>query len=250
MTGPTAIRLASITGLLVIWWGVSLGVGDDALPSPMAVAEIMVRETLNGELLRHLAATLLRVVAAFVIAMSIGALAGYAMGRSRTTDRVLDPWLILMLNLPALVTIVLAYIWIGLNEVAAVLAVAINKIPNVAVTVREGARALDPALDEMARVYRFSRRDRLMHVVLPQLQPYFAAASRSGIALIWKIVLVVELLGRPNGVGFQIATYFSLFDVAAILAYAAAFILVMLAIEFAVLQPYEQRARRWRGVHV
>ena len=75
------------------------------------------------------------------------------MGRSRAVDRFCDPWLIVLLNLPALVVIVLAYIWVGLNEVAAVGAVALNKLPNTAATVREGARALDRDLDEMAEVF-------------------------------------------------------------------------------------------------
>ena len=60
------------------------------------------------------------------------------------------------LNLPALVLIVLCYLWIGLNETAAIIAVALNKIPIVTAMVREGARALDPALDAMARVFRMS----------------------------------------------------------------------------------------------
>ena len=83
-------------------------------------------------------------------------------------------------------------------------------------------------------------------MILPQLQPYFAAASRSGLALIWKIALVVELLGRSNGVGFQIHLYFQLFDVAAILAYTLAFVVVMLLIEFLLVQPLEARSTRWR----
>jgi NitT/TauT family transport system permease protein len=124
--------------------------------------------------------------------------------------------------------------------------VALNKIPNVVVTLREGARALDPKLMEMAAVFRFSRARLLRHVVLPQLFPFIAAAGRSGLALIWKIVLVVELLGRSNGVGFQIHLYFQLFDVAAILGYALAFVSVMLLIEFVVVQPLETHLNRWR----
>ena len=74
--------------------------------------------------------------------------------------------------------------------------------------------------------------ERCLKTLLPQLQPYLAAASRSGIALIWKIVLVVELLGRSNGVGFQIYLSFQLFDVAAILAYTLAFVVdVILTID-------------------
>jgi len=148
-----------------------------------------------------------------------------------------------LLNLPALVTIVLCYLWIGLTEVAAV---AINKIPMVAVMMREGARALDPSLDDMARVYRMKPMARLIHVGAPQLAPHFAAAGRTGVALIWKIVLVVEFLGRSDGVGFQIHLYFQLFEVGHVLAYALSFIVVMLSIEYLLLQPWERRASRWR----
>jgi hypothetical protein len=41
-------------------------------------------------------------------------------------------------------------------------------------------------------------------------------------------------------------TYFQLFDVTGILAYAIAFILVVQAIEIAILQPWEAAASRWR----
>jgi NitT/TauT family transport system permease protein len=169
------------------------------------------------------------------------------MGRVRLADRLGDPWLIVLLNLPALVIIVLAYIWGGLTEAAAILAVAVNKIPNAIVTIREGARALDPALDDVVRVFAMPRLRALRHVIVPQLAPYVAAAARSGLSLVWKIVLVVELLGRPNGVGFEIGVAFQLFDVTRILAYALAFVAVILAIEILLVQPFERRASRWRA---
>jgi len=243
---PALTVTASLLGLLLIWTVVAGIWPSRVLPSPGEVLSVMVRDTASGELPFHLAMTLGRVAAAFVIAMAIGSAIGIVLGTHRRADQFFNPWLILFLNLPALVIIVLAYIWFGLNEAAAIGAVAVNKIPNVAVTMREGARALDPRYSEMAKVYRFSRLDRLRHILLPQLQPYFAAASRSGIALIWKIVLVVELLGRSNGVGFQIYLYFQLFDVAAILAYTLAFVAVMLIIELFVVQPFERHATRWR----
>jgi NitT/TauT family transport system permease protein len=138
-------------------------------------------------------------------------------------------------------------VWFGLNEAAAIGAVALNKIPNVVVMLREGARSLDPGLDEMARAYRFGPWSKFRNVTLPQLQPYFAAASRSGLSLIWKIVLVVELLGRPNGVGFELHLNFQLFNVTAILGYTLAFVAVMLAIEYLLVQPLERYSTRWRN---
>lgn len=241
------VRPASLALLILAWVAAAALTADDqVLPGPLAVAATIAREAAGGPLLFHLAATLLRVVAAFVLAMSIGLVLGLLMGLRRRVDRWLDPWLVIFLNLPALVVIVLCYLWIGLTEVAAVAAVAINKIPMVTVLIREGARALDPALDDMAKVFRMPRRHRFRHIMLPQLAPQIAAAARAGTSLIWKIVLVVEFLGRSNGIGFQIHLYFQLFDVGMVLAYALSFVLVMLAIETLILQPWENRANRWR----
>jgi NitT/TauT family transport system permease protein len=178
--------------------------------------------------------------------MAAGTAIGILMGRVMLADRLGDPWLVVLLNLPALVIIVLAYVWGGLTEVAAILAVAVNKLPNAVVAIREGARALDPGLDEMAKAFALPRCKILRHVVLPQLAPFVATAARSGLSLIWKIVLVVELLGRPNGVGFEIGIAFQLFDVTRILAYAMAFVAVILAIDTLLVQPLERRASRWR----
>ena len=216
------------------------------MPAPLTVFAVLVEEIVEGELLYHMAMTLWRVTASFVLAMSIGIAVGFVMGRSQLIDRLGNPWLLFFLNLPALVIIILAYIWIGLVESAAILAVALNKIPNVAVTIREGARALDTGLMEMAQAFRVPRLRTLRDVVLPQLYPYLAGAARSGLALIWKIVLVVELLGRSNGVGFQLGLYFQLFDVAGILAYALAFIAVVQLIEWGILQPLEHHLTQWR----
>lgn len=243
---PALVALASLAGLFFCWSVAAEFADPRIFPSPVTVFQAMAREAASGDLAYHLGVTLFRVALAFVIALAIGSAIGIALGMDRTLNRIFDPWVILFLNIPALVVIVLAYIWLGLSEWAAIGAVAVNKIPNVIVTMREGARALDRSFAEVAQVYRFSFRQRLFDVVLPQLQPYFAAASRSGISLIWKIVLVVELLGRSSGVGFQIHLYFQLFDVASILAYTLAFVAVMLAVEALLLQPLERTATRWR----
>ncbi len=132
---------------------------------------------INGQLGYHVGITLLRVAAAFVIAMSIGSAIGILLGRFERADKFFDSWVILFLNLPALVIIILCYVWFGRTEVAAITAVAINKIPNVTVTIREGTRSLSRDLAEMAAMYRFGWLRTLRHVTLPQLG---AVLSRVG----------------------------------------------------------------------
>jgi NitT/TauT family transport system permease protein len=239
----SALSIAVLVGA----WQIATSFSDPRLlPGPGRVGATLVEAGLEGSLFTNIGITLARVLASFILAMTIGTAIGIALGRVLRLNRFFDPWLILFLNLPALVVVVLCYIWLGLTEAAAITAVAINKIPNVAVTLREGGRALDRDLLEMASAYRIGRWRTLRHVILPQLSPYFMGAIRSGLALVWKIVLVVELLGRSNGVGFVIGSAFQLFDVSTILAYALAFVAVIQMIELFILQPWERRLNQWR----
>jgi NitT/TauT family transport system permease protein len=85
-------------------------------------------------------------------------------------------------------------------------------------------------------------------IFLPQLMPSILAAARTGLALIWKIVLVFEVLGSDGGVGFRISVFFQFFDIKGVLAYTTAFILVVFAFEYLALRPLERRVLTWRQV--
>ena len=236
----------SLLAFLVVWQGLAAYLNSSTLPTPKTVAVVFWQGCLSGQLPLHLGVTLLRLVVSFAIAMLLGCAIGIVLGRNKKLDAFFDNWLVIFLNIPALVTIILCYVWFGLVESAAILAVVINKLPNVIVTIREGTRTLDQDLLEMARCYHFGKRKTLTHVIWPQLHPFLMAATRSGLALIWKIILVVELLGRSNGMGYQLHLFFQLFDVASILAYTIAFVAVIQLIELLVLKPLDRKAVRWR----
>ncbi len=236
----------SLLAFLVIWQGLAVYLDSNTLPTPEAVAKVFWQACVSGQLPFHLGVTLLRLAISFAIAMLLGCAIGIVLGRSKKLDAFFDNWLVIFLNVPALVTIILCYVWFGLIESAAILAVVINKLPNVIVTIREGTRMLDQDLLDMARCYRFSKRKTLVHVIWPQLHPFVMGATRSGLALIWKIILVVELLGRSNGMGYQLHLFFQLFDVAGILAYTIAFVAVIQLIELLILKPLDKKALRWR----
>ncbi len=240
------LAASSLVLFLIIWYGMALWMDNNLLPTPLLVAQVFWQELKSGDLLKHLSITLFRLIISFTIAMFIGCAIGILLGRNKKMDAFFDNWLVIFLNIPALVTIILCYVWFGLVESSAILAVVINKIPNVIVTIREGTKALDKDLLEMARSFNFSKKKTFLHVIWPQLHPFVMAATRSGLALIWKIILVVELLGRSDGMGYQLHLFFQLFDVASILAYTFAFIFVIQSIEMFILKPLDKRAIRWR----
>ncbi len=246
MTQSKYLPILSIFAFLIFWFGLAIFLQSRLFPSPEIVARVLWQQCESGELPYHLGVTLLRLVVSFTISMLLGCGIGIALGRSEKLNAFFDNWLIIFLNIPALVTIILCYVWFGLNESAAILAVILNKVPNVIVTLREGTRALDKELLNMAKCYQFSRMKTLRHVILPQLHPFLMSATRSGLALIWKIILMVELLGRSNGMGYQLHLFFQWFDIASILAYTVAFVSVIQALEFWVLKPLDNAALKWR----
>jgi NitT/TauT family transport system permease protein len=239
-------RLVPALLILALWQGAAAWLASPRLPTPLAVVQMLAQEGLHGPLFYHLGATLTRVAICFFLAMALGTGIGIAMGTWNAVNRWLDPWLQLFLTIPAMVIAILVFVWLGLNEPAAIIAVTLSKLPNVIVILREGRRSHDRDLAEMARAFRFPAKAWIFDLLLPELAPFLMAAARSGLSLVWKIVLLVELLGRSSGIGFQLNVCFQMFDMPRILAYAAAFMLVILLIDNVLFAWVDRHVARWQ----
>ncbi|NRA56201.1 MAG: ABC transporter permease subunit [Gammaproteobacteria bacterium] len=233
--------------LILVWQTTAWFVASPDLPSFILVVESLNYHLSEGEMVANLSITLGRVLISFIISMILGVMIGIIMGTHQWVNKLTDSLLIIALNIPALVTILLCYIWFGLVEAAAITAVVINKIPTVVVMIREGARVVDKDLLAVAKIYKLSASKTFFKVFLPQLYPFIMASGRAGLSLIWKIVLVVELLGRSDGVGFALNTLFQFFDIAGILAYTLAFIVIIFLVEALLFRPLDRLIARGSG---
>jgi NitT/TauT family transport system permease protein len=238
--------ILSIAGFVVLWGLVAGLLQPRNLPTPWAVLGFIGTDLVHGDMLFNIAMTLWRAGVAFFVAMAIGCGLGFLFGRSQAADEAFMPWVLVLMNTPVLVIAALCYIWFGLNDASAILAVFLSKFPNNTIILRDGVRSFDPGLDDIGVIYRFSLLTRFRQIWLPQAMPFVIAATRSGIGIVWKIVLVVEFFGLSNGVGFAISRYFSVFAIKEIIGYSVAFSFVMLAVELLILQPLDNHARRWR----
>lgn len=236
----------SLPLLLALWQGLAMAVASRFLPSPVLVAEHVVELATGGHLVTDFAKTLMRAAIGFVVAMALGGLLGFVLGRVSWVDRLFGPWVTVGLNMPAIVIAVICYIWLGLSEFALILAVVINKTPLVITTIREGVRSFLPEYDELGRAFRMPLARRVRLIYVPQLMPFVMAAARTGLALIWKMVLVFEVLGSDGGVGFRVGIFFQYFDMAGILSYTTVFVAMVMLFEHALLRPVERRVIRWR----
>ena len=241
----TALRFVSYASLLALWAYGAQAMGS-ILPGPLETLRFIAREYERGTLLFHLWITTQRVLIAFVVALGSGIAIGAAMGLSRRVDDLLQGWLITTLTVPRILLFVVSYLLLGLNDRALVIALVITVLPTIVVSVREGTRAIDGKLIDMAYAFRRSRLQVWWKVVVPQLMPFVIGTARGSLALSWKMVVLGELLGRTSGVGYQISFYFQFFNMVGILAYGVTMMVLLAIIDLGLMGALQRRAFRWR----
>lgn len=240
------LRLVSILAALIVWGLMSLTLPPEIFPGPIETAQVLWGEIVGGRVELDLAMTMLRVVGGLLLSLIIGIPVGILMGLNRRAEAVLDVWVMVGLTVPSLCYAIVAFMWFGLNETAAIIAIGITAAPAIAINIWEGVKNIDTKLIAMARVFEASRPVILRRVLVPQIVPYIMASARFGLGIIWKITVLVELIGRPNGVGFKLFYWYQLADMRQVLAWTLLFTIIMLIIELLILKPIEKRLFAWR----
>ena len=140
---PSVLRFASFISILIIWYLLSILIDHRLFASPFDVLSDIHYHLTQGELIKDTLATLSRALISFFIAMFLGSVIGYLLAKYKQLDYFFDSWVIVGLNIPALVLVIIFYIWMGLTEIALISAVVLNKMPIVIVNIREGTRGLE-----------------------------------------------------------------------------------------------------------
>jgi NitT/TauT family transport system permease protein len=218
------------------------------IPDVGEVASSLSRIVREGGAFGELGVTIERVVLGFALAFVVALVAGIAMGRNALVASFLEPAVLLGLTIPGLVWALLCVIWFGVALTTPVVAIALSAAPALVLNVVQGMRAVDPALVEMAHVFRFGPLARLRHLWLPSLAPFLLSGARLGLSLSWKVIVLVEMFGMSSGVGYQLNQAFSAQDVAAVLAWTLLFAVAMGVLEYGVLRALERHVTRWRRV--
>ena len=110
------IKIFSLLVFFFLWESLAFFINSSVFPSFFIIFKILLAEINEGELFLHLGITLYRVFVSFIIALMIGTIIGILMGNNKRINSFLDGWNILFLNIPALVLIILSYVWFGLTE--------------------------------------------------------------------------------------------------------------------------------------
>jgi len=244
----TTLRAYSILVLFAAWLGLSFVFSPQVLPGPVPVFGAIWENMASGEGFYHVYKTIFRVLLGLLIAMVIGGVFGVMMGISLKAEKFLESWVMVGLTIPAVVYAIITLLWFGLNDSAAIIAIGVTAFPAVAINMWQGVKDIDMQVITMAKAFQIPRADLIRKVVLPQTVPYVLAATRYALGISWKIATTVELIGMSSGVGYMLNYWFGLFSMTQVLAWTLTFTLVLLAIEFLLINPFEKRATAWRAV--
>jgi NitT/TauT family transport system permease protein len=240
------LRIASIGALLFIWWLLSLIFPPTLVPKPWDTFVEVGAIVESGDLLVEMGNTLRRVFVGFALAMIISIPLGVFMGTLRSMESFFEPPVVLGLTMPGLIWAVLAIMFFGLTETSAYAAVAITILPMLTISIWQGTKSIDKDLIDMSRVFHAGPWSKIVDVILPQLISHILAAIRYGLGLAWKVVVVVEMFGFSNGVGYRVVRGFNTFSMKAVLAWTITFLVVMIVIEFGMIGWLEKSVTRWR----
>jgi NitT/TauT family transport system permease protein len=202
----TTLPAISVIAVLAAWevfvrWR---GIPPIYLPAPSRIAVYLWRMILDGSMEYHLAVTLLRILAGFLLAAVTGVALGLAMGMSRIVARVADTWIAALYPLPKIALIPLLIIWLGTGEAYRIVISAVTAFFPVVISTYAGIRQADRGLIKAARDLGANTRQIQLKVVVPAALPSILAGLQLGMGVTIILIVAAEMIGgsSQSGMGY------------------------------------------------
>ncbi len=189
------------------------------MPSPEAVWTQFVDIYGDGyqgiTLFEHVASSLLRVIAGFVVGSIIGIPLGYAMGLSGWFRGWFDPIVEFMRPVPPLALIPLVIIWFGIGETGKIILLFLAALWIMIIAARAGVSGVNITKIHAAYSLGASKWQILLHVIVPNSLPEIFTGARVAMGVCWGTVVAAELVAAETGAGKMIvaASKFQLTDI-------------------------------------
>ncbi|HZR41621.1 MAG TPA: ABC transporter permease [Ktedonobacteraceae bacterium] len=193
---------------VILFWqfaSVAGWIDQNLLPAPTTVAATTVGLIRDGTLGSDLLASGLRWIVGFLIGGTLGLLVGSLVGLSRIAERVLDTSVQMLRTIPFLALAPLLVLWLGLDEPPKITLIALASFFPLYLNTFAGIRNVDRKLIEIGQIYRLSQPEMLMRVILPAALPEILTGVRYALAVAWLALVLAELLGAQQGLGYLLS---------------------------------------------
>jgi sulfonate transport system permease protein len=190
--------------LVVAWWFSSANSQNIYFPPLSEIASTFQEDWLFARVGSDLVPSILRFLTGFLVAAALGVIFGTLIGLSATLKRFADPIVHFLRSVPPPALLPLALLFFGITSTMNIAIIVIGAIWPTLLNTADGVRSADPQVTAMSRSYRLSEWERLRYVVLPGAAPQIFAGLRVTLQLSIVLIVVSEMVGAINGVGFYV----------------------------------------------
>ena len=241
--------IASLLLGMALWEALAAHYGPLVLPTPLETAQTLLQlmqGSSSESLWPQLAVTARRAFAGLALALGLGSVLGVVAGMSMTASMMARPWVTVLLGTPPIAWLVLAMLWFGTGDGTPVFTVFIAGFPVVFAGGLQGARTLERRWRDLADAYRVPWHMRVVDIYLPHVLSYLFPVWIVALGSAWKVVVMAELLSVSDGVGAALASTRAQRDMSGTLAWISTVVLVLLGIEYLILEPIKREIEAWR----
>ncbi|MET3465990.1 MULTISPECIES: ABC transporter permease [Variovorax] len=245
--GRVAERGIGIVLFLALWEALPrLGIVSDAyLSPPSAVLASIVQLLENGQLWKHVAASLQRSLWGLVLASVAGVVLGLLVGGFRRLAAIVDPVLQLFRQTSAFALFPVFILFLGIGELSKVAIIFWASFWPVLLSTVGGVKQVDRLLVNSALSMGASRRFVFFKVVLPASLPSIFTGVRLAGAYSITALVAAEMIGAHSGLGFLTLNSQETFQIPTM--YAGILLLATLGLLLNyLLALLERRLLRWR----
>ena len=247
---PTILGSGGIIILLLLWEVlpriVTMKAGTKLFfTTPSQIAGTLWRLFATGAIWTPLGVSASGFALGLVLAIVVGLPLGVLIGRSRTLNAMLDPFITAFNATPRLVFLPLFMLWFGLGLWTKVVIVFIGALFPILINTYEGVRNADKTLINVVRSFGASEWDIARLVVVPNAMPYIVAGLRLSIGRAVLGVVVAEFFGSESGLGVMMMQAAGRYQVDVVFSGLIVFAVLSLAMT-AMVQVLENRLSRWR----
>jgi NitT/TauT family transport system permease protein len=201
-----ALAVISLCLVFALWAGLSYAgaVQNLFLPTPTQVWQAAVTESSTGILWPDIGASVLRIVLGFIISSVVAIPVGMLMGSYKAFEAGLEPPIDFMRYTPAVAFIPLTLIWFGTSTTQKLVILFIAIFFQEVLLVMDNVKNVPPQFVDMAYTLGLSPSQVVRRVIFRAALPGIVDTLRISMGWGWTYLVVVELVGATNGLGFQI----------------------------------------------
>jgi NitT/TauT family transport system permease protein len=196
--------LAVLALLIAAWWGVVAATASVIFPTPGQVVTGTVELIRDGTLWQHIAASLLRVAAGFLLAVGVGVPLGLWMGWKRGAYETLNPIFQILRPISPIAWIPIAILWFGVGNASPIFLIFISSVFPLVVQTTVGVHTIDTRYLRAAENFGVSRFTLFRRVVIPAALPQIIVGMRIGLGVAWLVVVAAEMIALRSGLGYLI----------------------------------------------